>query len=320
VPYYLAMSLIPLPVQWYGLGWVPLILAYILVGRFAFHRSPLDLLRIKSLAHPAMPFYLLAYALSINMIVLSAGSPLTLTLAYAAGAAIYFGSAALFRRPVWLYPGLLAAHLALLTYFTYQLVQTPVHYLSLIFLVVTWVVTLIGYAFTRFKLPASQAAKGGFLDEQLIKLGKWELDLTDQPSIRYLLSPSWAQPFFVFAVLDMLAWQIVALFGFETAIVVALGYAVLLGLFAMLWRDEGLAYGALAFGLLAAGARLMWAQATLAEMLAWLGGIGFGIYLIGRLVEVSFSRAQNQRLRSGVTLHMPFRLTALAVIGLRFIA
>jgi hypothetical protein len=319
VPYYLVMSLTPLPALWYGLGWVPLILAYILVGRYAFHKAPLDLLRIQSLAHPAMPFYLLAYALSINMILLSAGSPWILALAYAAGAAIYFGSAALFRRPAWLFPGLLVAHLSLLTYFSYQLIQVPGHYTSLVFLVVTWIIALIGYAFTRWIPATGRASEGVLPGRWLIKLGKWELDLADMPSIGYLSSPSWAQPFFIFAMLDMLVWQIFALSGFETAILVALGFAILLGLFAMLWRDKGLAYGALAFGLLATVVRLNWAQATPAEILAWLGGVGFGLYLVGRLVEAIVQLRQPKASRLEVWVRplsaIPVGLTALAVLG-----
>jgi len=117
----------------------------------------------------------------------------------------------------------------------------------------------------------------------------------------------------------VLVWQAVALFGFDATIIVALGMSILLGLFAMLWRDEGLAYGALIFGLLAAGARLNWAQVSLAGMLAWLGGIGFGIYLVGRLVEAIVRLHQPKASRLAVwvkpLVDVPVALTGLAVVG-----
>jgi hypothetical protein len=315
VPYYLAMAFTSLPEQWFGLGWLPLILTYILLGRYVFHKHRLDLRRTAWLAHPAMPFYLLAYGLSVSMIALSAGSPLILTLAFAAAAAVYFGSAALFRRAIWIYPGLLAAHLALLVVVNIQLSGSLVGYISLPFLIVTWVMAMAGYVFSRLQ-PVARQASGGKL---LFKLWKWELNFGSSPSIGCLITPSWAQPFFIFALLDMLTWQLVALFSLDTAIVVGLGSAILLGLFAMLWQDRGLAYGSLAFVLLAAGARLVWVQVTLAEALAWLGGVGFGAYLLGRLVEVIVRLYSPKPSRLVVWLKplvdVPIALTALAVIG-----
>ena len=49
----------------------------------------------RTFTHPALPFYLLAYALSVSMIVISQHTPITFTVALVAGAIVYFGSAAL---------------------------------------------------------------------------------------------------------------------------------------------------------------------------------------------------------------------------------
>src|SRR3970040_375338 len=73
---------------------------------------------VQWLTHPAIPFYLLAYALSVSMISLSYINPLAITLAFAAGTILYMSSAFLFRMPAWIYASLFAAHMTLLAYFT----------------------------------------------------------------------------------------------------------------------------------------------------------------------------------------------------------
>lgn len=66
---------------------------------------------------------------------------------------------------------------------------------------------------------------------------------------------------------------------------VATGHALLLGLLAWLWVDPLLPYGALALLLLATGCRLYWAGLPLAQALATVGGLGFGLYLLAWLLE-----------------------------------
>ena len=61
----LLLRLLPIPGAWLGLGWLPLIVGYILGARWAFHREPMPR---AFLSHWAMPFYLLAYGLSLAMI------------------------------------------------------------------------------------------------------------------------------------------------------------------------------------------------------------------------------------------------------------
>ncbi len=107
VPYYLILTLTPLEPRWYGLAWLPLIIIYIAIGRVFFHKRPLAPVGQGALAqwltHPAIPFYLLAYALSVIMISLSYISPLALTIAFAAATIIYMTSAFIFRAPAWIY-------------------------------------------------------------------------------------------------------------------------------------------------------------------------------------------------------------------------
>lgn len=112
VPYYLGLTLSPLPPVWYGLGWLPLMVGYIALGRRVWRQTPPasggGWSILTTLTQPAMPFYLLAYVLSVGMIILSRSDALVLSLAFTAAAALYLASAALFRRATWLYPGLLA--------------------------------------------------------------------------------------------------------------------------------------------------------------------------------------------------------------------
>jgi len=157
----------------------------------------------------------------------------------------------------------------------------PAYYITLPFLGMTWATALTGYGFSR-RFPVARRSDTG---ERLFRLWRWELNFGSWPFVGYLVTPSWAQPFFIFAALDMVFWQTLALYGLETAIILATGNAVLLGLFAMLWQDTALAYGTLAFFLLAVGHRLRWAALPFAEAFAWVGGIGFGLYLLARTAE-----------------------------------
>jgi len=231
------------------------------------------------------------------MIALSQNDPLTLTLAFAAGAGLYFGSAALFRRSVWLYPGLMAAHLALATYFTITSSGRPTYYITMPFLGMTWLVALVGYWFNRRSFSAGGSpSPAGIAHPSEMESSEREVSLPGgtssaretlprSPSLSALLTPSWAQPFFIFIVLDLVFWQSLALYSFETTIILAVGNAVLLGLFAMLWQDGTLAYGTLAFFMLALGHRLSWAGLDVVESFAWVSGIAFGLYLWARVAE-----------------------------------
>jgi hypothetical protein len=329
VPYYLALTSTPLSPAWYGLGWLPLIVGYIALGRFWFDRiKPLDpeegtqadlsmtstLSPLQALAglfkhgltRPAMPFYLLAYGLSVSMIVISQRDPLALTLAFAASGAVYLASAVLFRRVIWLYPGLLATHLALPIAFTIRPTGWPVPYVSLPLLGMTWVMALCGYWLSHRQTGLNNVDGSTFT----LTLRSWKSELDRWPGLVHFATSSWAQPFFIFTVLDLVLSQAVALFNLETAIIVATGLAALLGLFAMLWLDGALVGGALIFFILAVGYRLYWTGLPLAEAVATLGGIGFGLYLLARLVEQVAAGLTRQRRR---LLMWPAPLTHLAV-------
>jgi hypothetical protein len=262
VPYYLGMTLMPLSPPYYGLGWLPLVVTYLALGRLAFHKTPLGIRDsqtfLAALPHPAMPFYLLAYALSVGMMALSWREPLILALAFAAGAAVYLASAALFRLPAWLYPGLIAAHLALAAYASTHFSESSAHHVALPFLGMTWIMALIGY---------------GASGEREVKRGNGAF-------LHHLVASPWARPFFQLAAFDLVFWQTFALRGDDTATVLGLGHAVLLGLLTTLWRDTTLAYGALGYAFLALGCLLRWLALPLAEALAFISETGFGLYLL----------------------------------------
>jgi hypothetical protein len=290
VPYYLGMTLLPIGSDWYGLGWLPLIIGYIAIGRFMFQKAPLGITKSRTffsaLTHAAMPFYLLAYGLSVSMILLSLSVPVIFALALIAGAILYFSSAALFRHALWLFPGLLTAHFAVGALYNLIPFQLPPEYITLPFLVVTWVIVWVGKAFAQ-RPPVVQRTDSG---EVRFKIGGNEIDFKDIPFVGHLLTPSWAQPFFLFAAVDVILWQVLAMGRLDTAILLGVGYAVLLGAFAILWEDIGLAYGSMALFLITVGARLWWTGMHFAEGLAWMGGIGFGLYFVWVVVEYAVER------------------------------
>jgi hypothetical protein len=277
VPYDVLTSLTPLAPEWYGLAWLPLVVGYILLGRFVFHRRPLNFTGLPTffaaLKHPAMPFYLLAYGLSVAIILPARDNAWIMTLTLLALAVTYTASAALFRQRLWLYPGLAATHLALLSYLA-TLPPGPIQYLSLPYLGMTWLMALVAYGFSRHipaHAPVAAAEKQGLTGRS--------------PALAYLLRPTWVQPFTVFAVLNLLFSQGVALYAVDTTVYVATGQALLLGLLALLWRDPALPYGALTLFALAVVYRLRGTGLSLTGTLAVIGGLGFGFYLLGMIAE-----------------------------------
>jgi hypothetical protein len=302
VPYYLLITLTGLETRWYGLAWLPLIILYIAVGRIFFHKQPLAPLGkgvlVQWLLHPAVPFYVLAYALSVSMISLSYIDPLAITLAFGIAAILYFSSAFLFRRPGWIYPSLFAAHMGLLTYFTINPKGGEAYLLSLPFHALTWVMALLGQAFSRRseKFLSSEKQAG------------------NPPLVGRLVANAWSRPFFLFALIDILLWQTIALNGYETTIVLGIGHALLLALFSILWMESLLVYGVVGFGLLAVSAALEQAEVPLANAVAVYSGIGFGLYLLGRLLEAMSARFKSLTEWLSPLNHSALVLTALGVV------
>jgi hypothetical protein len=308
VPYYLTITLTPLETRWYGLAWLPLIVLYVAIGRLFFHKQPLGRgALVQRLTHPAIPFYLMAYALSLGMIWLSYDDPLALTLALSAGTILYTTSAFLFRAPAWLYPGLLAAHLALLAYFTIDPKGGAFYLLSYPFHALTWLIALLGYGFSRWITepdPSPALSRAEVVEKNAGRVG-----LLDR-----VLGHSWAHPCFVFALIDIVAWQIIALNSYETTIVLAIGHMILISLFAILWIEGSLVYDAIGFGLLALGASLRQADVPLADAIAVFGGVGFGLYLLARLLEEISSRLKVLTIWLTPLYHASILLTAASMI------
>ncbi|HEU0295271.1 MAG TPA: hypothetical protein VFR47_21200 [Anaerolineales bacterium] len=306
VPYFLTVTLTPLETRWYGLAWLPLILLYIGLGRFVFHHRKLAPLGkgflVDWLTHPAVPFYLLAYALSVSMISLSYVEPLPLTIAFGVAGLLYLVSAYLFKKPAWIYPGLFAAHMTVLAYFAINPSGGPIRYITIPFLIMTWVTSLIGYAFERQKYPETAEAE----DEGQ---GTYRFSI-----FQHLFGHPWARPFFAFAIFEMLIWQSLALTGYDTTILIASGYALLFALFSILWVEGTLVYGAVGFGLLAAGASLMQAEFQFADAAAVFGGIGFGLYLLSGIMRVLASRVKALTVWSSPLTNCAVALTGAAVV------
>ena len=309
IPYYLAVTLTSLETRWYGLAWLPLILLYIGIGRFIFHKRPLAPLGkgvlVQWLSHPVVPFYLLAYSLSLSMIAISYISPLPLTLAFAAGAILYFASAFLFRTPAWMYAGLFSAHMTLLAYFTIDPEGGGAHNLPIPFLGLTWLISLVGFGISHWGKQAGS---------------KSEDDSSSQSLLIKLFGYPWSRPFFAFAIFDILIWQSFALQNHDTTITVASGFALLLALFSLLWTEHLLVYGMVGFGMLALGAWMHQAQFAFTDSIAVYSGVGFGLYLFGMVLRPISSRIRALTAWLNPLTHSAVFLTsAAAAINLPFV-
>jgi hypothetical protein len=295
VPYYL-LVMGAVGREWYGLGWLPLIALYIGIGRYVVNR-PVTIRWSRPweaagerLAHPALPFYLLAHGLTISMMGQSQGAAWPFFWSLLGATAVYGVSALLFRLPVWLFPALLTGHIALAAYFAIEPSGNPAYLISLPYLVLTWLLAGAGLLLSR-RFPA-QAAHPAEAESPGDEGPKWKLALFNlrpafanfsagNAALAHLLTPSWAQPFFVFVALDLVVWQIVALGGWEVAVIVAAGFALLLALLTTVWQDRALPYATLAYGLLALLSLLAWREVPLAWWLVAFSGAGFALYLIG---------------------------------------
>ena len=310
VPYYLAITLTSLEIRWYGLAWLPLIVIYIGLGRFVFHKRPLAPLGqgvlVQWLSHPAIPFYLLAYALSISMISLSYVSPLSITIAFGIATILYGISSYLFRTPAWLYASLFTAHMTLLTYFTIDPKGGGAHYLSIPFMALAWIMSLLGYGFSRWITEAGA-------DDEGSEVFRWSIT-------KRLFNHAWSRPFFAFAVFDVLLWQTIALYGYDTTIIVASGFALLLVLFSLLWMEGGLVYGVVGFGMLALGAWMKQSDFAFTNAMAVYGGMGFGLYLLSLILEWISGRVKALTVwRRPLTYSAIFLTADAAVLNMAFV-
>jgi hypothetical protein len=283
VPYHEFILLyLPISQEWHGLTWLPLILAYIALARFAFPRVNFKLQTLlASCNRSAVPFYIMGYALSLYMAATSQPYPLQLTLACAAAALLYLGSARLFKHPAWLYPTLLFAHFAILAYFSIEPSASPARMVSMPFMLLTWVEALIGLFISR-RYAVTEVTSSGKLSFNF--LGK-KIDFGSFPSVGFLVTPSWAQPVFGVVVLDVILWESLALTGLDTGLWVSFSFFLLAALFSLIWQDHLLPYISLSFGLLAVIYQLDSNGLKPDGIFSALAGLAFLLYMLSCLVE-----------------------------------
>ena len=283
VPYYLALTLTPLAPAWVGVALLPLIVSYVAAGRFLFSEKapsagPWRL--APWLARASTPFYLLAYGASVAMVLLARTDAVALTAALSAATILYVGSAVLFGRAAWLTPALLAGHLAVAAWLSIAPSGSPPRMISIPFMVVTWVVTLLALLLNR-RLPAASPVSAG---PWRFSLRGWRWQLGPWPFLSRLRTRAWAQPLWFFVAVDLLLWLAVAARGADTGLIVSLGFLLLLALLATLWQDEALAFCAAALGALALVFALQRAGLSAAPMFAALSGAGLLLFWLGRLL------------------------------------
>lgn len=191
-------------------------------------------------------------------------------------------TAAWVRRARWLYPALLAAHLALWLFLT-TLAGGEARYAALPYHALTWGVVLAGLILERQTGQAQGTA------------------------LARLVRPTWAQPCWVFAGVDVVVWQCVALGGPDTMLSLAVGHLALFAIVATYWRERWLAVGAIGFALLS-GAAVAWQfHLSLEATIALFAGLALTLYLAGWGAEAGRRLAIWRR---------PLRLTAFALSGL----
>jgi hypothetical protein len=213
--------------EWHGVGWLPLIVAAVLLGRFVFHRKP----DLRSVMHPALPFYTPGYALILSMIFISRRYHRVNSCIYRRlGLVSEFSG--IVKAGLVVVSGLLAGHLALFTYFAIEPSGRPESYLCA---AVSW----------------------GHLGHGLVGSVLWT-----KPEGRRLITGScssatgrfrsWCSHFWT--VLAGRPWRYP---DFKTGILVATGNAVLAGILAMMWLSSP-GVGLLGFLMLAIGSQLVW--------------------------------------------------------------
>ncbi len=204
------------------------------------HRSAAALLG-RSWAGPA---YLAAHVGTLAMIVHSAAEPSIFPLALILGAVVYGLSTLSFRSPLWLYPALLATHLALF----FELLRIPLdpRFIPAAFVPLTAALALIGRR-------AETVGGGG--------------PLRDLP---------WAQPWYTLALADLLLWELVGVIDARTGVLTSLGFAAVAAPFVAVWRDRRAASLTLILLTAAFGELLRWLGAPYHLIL-----LGISLYALG---------------------------------------
>ena len=220
-----------------------------------------------------LPLYSAGYALTILGILLALGDNATLTAVLCLNTALFVSSAWVARQPAWLYPALVTTHGALYTFLLATGWFQPARFITLPFLALTWLLAVAAYGLSRV-IPASAQKKGGLRLPVLTEVS------LNSPSLTYLTSLSGVQPLLVAIFLDLLIWQMVALGGYDTTLILAVGHAILLAFLASLWQDELLAALAPMFVLLAVESQLHATGLPFSGLVAWLTVLGFALYLI----------------------------------------
>jgi hypothetical protein len=196
--------------------------------------------------------------------------------------------------------------MTLLTYFTIDPKGGGAHYLSIPFMALAWIMSLLGYGFRHWitESSADDAGTGAF---------KWSLT-------KRLFDHSWSRPFFAFAVFDILFWQTIALYGYDTTIIVASGFALLLALFSLLWMEGVLVYGVVGFAMLALGAWMKQTDFSITNAVAVYSGVGFGLYLLSLALDWFSNRFKPLHVWPKPLMHSAIFLTAdAAILNMAFV-
>jgi hypothetical protein len=214
---FLLQDRFPLPTPYWSLRLLPGIAASMLVAWIMSRgRPPLRFATFLSRS-PAAPLTVLACAGAVTAIVFSWTVPWLRVGVTAAAGVVYLGALGVVRLPGWLYPGLLAEHLA------YGLAIWDAHLTDRAAPAVWFVPVMLAMIALGFV-----TSKGRDRGE----------DRTLRDRLR---SAPWSAPFYVFAGAGILVWVIRTIPGTGAFALVLIAATVMIGATAAWWRDRRLA-------------------------------------------------------------------------------
>ena len=196
---------------------------------------------------PMLPFSLVAYAGSVAVPALSIGEGWLLFWGLVASTAIYAYSAWRFRAPLWSYPALLTAHIALVRMMFLLSPNIPWHQVGAYLIPAVFLVA--GLAVLALKVQ-----------------GRMSVSSTQtSPANLERLSRDWALPFVGFATLGVVFSTALASIEGSTGLIAGLAYGVALGVGASLARRQSLAWASLLFLALALAQEMRLAEVPLLD-------------------------------------------------------
>lgn len=276
LPYLLLLDVLNVPAGWHGVALLPGAFTAFALGIWLHGgTSP----------HPrrglswALPCYLLAFGESLAAVLWSFNEPWALAVALS-GTTLLYGIATIrWRSRIWLSATIMSGHLS---YFA------TLHALA-------WLQTADQVALLLLPLVFGMVGAGLWAEHRTKLLPGNTANLSSLPVLRRLVHPSWAQPFYLAAAVDIALALLVGISPFAepgTTVIVTWSIALLLAGLATGWKDGVLAIGALILFTVGVDAGLVLYEADLATRLSVLALQGLAYWWSGQILRWYTERAE----------------------------